>query len=445
MQVRNLIARDLAHIWHPCSQMKDYEQFLPLVITGASGPYIEIAGGQKLIDANSSWWSKALGHKHPRLHAALLRQYDFYEHVISANTCQIPLVELSERLVNLTQTLQKVFYASDGSSAIEIAIKMSLHARQINNEPNRNRFIALENAYHGETLMALSVSDVGLYKKPYQSILTASEFLSPLPYLNSKADPLFYDCGDYWPSVEAKLQQQADTLSGILFEPLLQAAGGMRLYSMDFIRRLQAFAKSHNIHLIADEIMTGLGRCGYPLACQYAGIEPDFLCLGKALTGGVLPMSAVLTSHAIYDNFYDDYETQKAFLHSHTFSGNALAAAVALECLTVLEEENIYQKAQANEDLFLQLMQEVAAKTGRLKNIRHIGAMVAADLIIEPEREKERSRWGYAVYQEAVRLGALLRPLGNTIYWTPPLNTETRVLHELKDITIQAIRNVFVD
>lgn len=423
--------------------MKDYEQFPPLLIKKASGSYIEIEGGQKLIDASASWWSKSLGHRHPRLKMALMKQYDNYEQVILANTCQTPLVELSERLAGLTQSLPKIFYASEGSSAIEIAIKMSLHSRYIQNTPEKKRFMALANGYHGETFLALSLSDIGIYKNAYQEILLPTEFISPIPYLHSRQDPIFEDCAIFWPAIEEKLIQNLGSLSGIIFEPLMQAAGGMQLYSADFLRRLKTFATAHDIHLIADEIMTGLGRTGYPLACRYAAIEPDFICLGKGLTGGVLPMSAVLTTQEIYDVFYANYETGRSFLHSHTFSGNALAAAVALECLKVLEEEKIYQTVQNQEPLFLALMEEVVVKTGRLKNIRHMGAMVAADLIVNSEQEKKR--WGYQVYQEAVRLGALLRPLGNTLYWTPPLNTTVHTLKELKDITILAIQKTFAD
>lgn len=437
-----LIDRDLRYIWHPCSQMKDYEKFPPLEIRRAYGPYLELKDGTKLIDAISSWWCKSLGHGHPRLKAALLRQLEQYEHVILANTCQEVLVELSEKLVLLCPGLNKVFYASEGSSAVEIAVKMSLHSRKImcNQNQKRKQIMALQNAYHGETLLALSLSDVGIYKKPYQDWLSPVIFLHHIPYVSSITDPLWQDCGSVWPNIENQLNQYTETLSAIIVEPIVQGAAGMLIYSQDFLKRLRAWTLEHNIHLICDEIMTGLGRTGYPLACQHAGIVPDFICLGKGLTSGWLPMSAVLTTAAIYQLFYDDYEIGKSFLHSHTFSGNALAVAVALETLKILEEENICQKVRERQTLLNQLMLEVAERTQRLTRVRCMGSIVAADIILDEHQKSQRI--GYQVFQNAVKLGAFLRPLGNTIYWLPPLNIENEVLYALKNFTIDAIKEL---
>lgn len=434
-KVNNLIDRDLKHIWHPCSQMKDYEQFQPLVIKSAQGCYIELDSGHQIIDAVSSWWCKSLGHGHPRIKAALLKQLDRFEHVLLANTCNETLVKLSEKLAALVPELDKGFYASEGSSAVEIALKMSLHARKNTGETQRKMFMALENGYHGETFMALAVSDLGLYRKAYEHVLPPVPFLRGIPYVNSTLDPVWNDCSAYWPAIESQLNQYAENLSAIIVEPIVQGAGGMRIYSQDFLKRLRHWTLKNGIHLIADEIMTGLGRTGYALACDYAEITPDFICLSKGLTAGFLPMSVVLTSTSLYNLFYGK---GKEFLHSHTHCGNALAAAVALECLTVLEEENLYQIVRQNEIYFRQLMEEVADQTRRLKNIRNIGAIIAADLICD-----EKQRYGYKVFQQAIQEGALLRPLGNTIYWLPPLNIELKDLQLLKKITIRAIKGVF--
>ncbi len=430
-----LIEKDLQFIWHPCSQMKDYETFKPLVVRSAKGAYIELADGSRMIDAISSWWCKSLGHGHPRLKAALIKQLDQFEHVILANTTNENIIKLSEKLASLTQSLTKVLYASDGSCAIEIAMKMSLHTRQITGETKRHQFMSLANSYHGETSLALSVSDLGLYRDPYQSILINTIFLQNVPYVSHSSDPLWNDCSEYWPAIEQQLTQHAETLTAIIIEPIVQGAGGMLLYSQDFLRRLRKWTQQHNIHLIADEIMTGLGRTGLPLACDHAGIEADFLCLGKGLTAGFLPLSAVLTNDKIYALFYDDYENGKSFLHSHTYSGNALAVSVALEMFAVMESENIDQRVKNNEQLLRNLMLEIADNTGKLNNIRNIGAIVAADLTPTDSCQ----RLGYSVYQQAVKRGALLRPLGNTIYWLPPLNIAEETLYELKDITQQAI------
>ena len=437
MKHDNLIKRDHQHIWHPCSQMKDYEVFKPLHIVSAKGCYLELKDGKRVIDAISSWWCKSLGHQHPRLKQALLKQMEKFEHVILANTTHEGIVELSLKLSRLIPSLNKIFYASDGSSAIEIALKMSLHARQLQGE-KRTLFVALENGYHGETVGALSVSDLGLYRAPYTPLLFESHFIASLPYVFSTEDPLWKDCSSHWMEIEKKLIPLAHQITAIIVEPIVQGAGGMKIYSQDFLRRLWKFTKQNHIHLIADEMMTGLGRTGRILACHYAEIEPDFLGLSKGLTGGFLPFSAILTTQAIYDLFYDDYQTGKSFLHSHTYSGNALAAAVALEVLNVIEEENICKQAEEVGKVMLQGMREIAEKTGRLENIRGIGAMVAADLVT---KEKTK-RIGFEVYQKATELGALLRPLGNTIYWLPPLNISMETLAELKEITKQAIVSV---
>lgn len=435
-----LINRDLRHIWHPCSQMKDYLSFPPLIVKKAYGPLIELDDGHCLIDAISSWWCKSLGHNHPRLKKALCSQLDRFEHVIFANSTHEVIVQLSEKLAQLSPGLNKVFYASEGSSAVEIALKMALHAQKIKGYSLRTEFTALQNGYHGETFMALGLSDLGLYRQAYEPRLIQPTFISKLPYVHSRQDPLWQDCSDYWPAIERQLENQAKTLAAIIVEPLIQGAGGMLIYSQDFLQRLRKWTQEQGIYLIADEIMTGLGRTGSALACSQANIQADFVCLSKGLTSGWLPMSAVLTHDEIYDLFYADYSIEKNFLHSHTFSGNALAAAVALECLTVLEEENIYLQVQKKETILKSLMQEVADVTKKLTNVRAMGAVVAADLVLSKEQQVQRV--GYQIFQEAVKLGAWLRPLGNTLYWLPPLNIDISVLKTLQNITIKAMHKI---
>jgi len=433
------LERDLKHLWHPCSQMKDYQQFPPLLVRSARGSYIELANGQRVIDAISSWWCKILGHGHPRLKAALFKQAEKFEHVILANTSNETIVRLSEQLANLTKNLNKVMYASDGSCAVEMALKMSLHAHQILGESQRKRFMTLAGDYHGETCGALGVSDLGLYRKPYESMLLKSDFLQNIPYVSGEDDPLWSDCSVQWPMIEKQLVPLADQLTAVIVEPILQGANGMMVYSADFLHRLAVWCRDNGVHLIADEVMTGFGWTGKMLACQHANIEPDFLCLAKGMSAGWLPISAVVTSDRIYDLFYDDYETGKSFLHSHTYSGNALAAAVAVECLQCLIDEKILQQVASNGKLMLSLMQKTAAETGRLQNIRHIGAVIAADLIVD----QTHPRMGYQVFQQAIKLGAWLRPLGNTIYWLPPLNTLPETLQKLQQITAEAIKAVY--
>lgn len=436
----DLINRDRQHIWHPCSQMKDYEAFPPLIIKKAYGSYIELTDGRRIIDAISSWWCKSLGHNHPRLKAALLAQLECFEQVIFANSTYEIIIQLSEKLGRLCMGLDKVFYASEGSSAVEIALKMCLHAQQLLGQNQRTQFTSLQNGYHGETFMALGLSDLGLYRQAYEAHLIKPNFIQNIPYVHSRSDPLWNDCSDSWQDIEKQLKKQAENLAAIIVEPIVQGAGGMKIYSQDFLRRIRKWTQTHGIYLIADEIMTGLGRTGLALACEHAQIKPDFICLSKGLTSGWLPMSAVLTHTDIYNLFYDDYSTGKSFLHSHTFSGNALAAAVALECLNILEDEKIFHQVREKEFILKKFMQEVNDKTGKLTNIRGIGAIIAADLQLS-EKEKNQ-RLGYQIFQKALQLGAWLRPLGNTIYWLPPLNTPLPVLEELKDVSILAIKQV---
>lgn len=426
----NVVERSLQSLWNPCSQMKDYERLKPLVITRAKDSYLHLDNGEQIIDAISSWWCKSLGHNHPRLKQALFAQAEQFEHVIFANTTNETVVKLAEKLIGLTKTLNKVFYAGDGSCAVEIALKMSLHSRKIRGQPQRDKFLSLNNSYHGETAGALSVSDVGLYRDPYKSMLFPVFFISPV-YVSGRMDPLWNDIGELWLPIEEKLNGVADSLSAIIVEPIVQGAAGMKIYSPDFLKRLRAWTLAHDVHLIADEIMTGIGRTGAWLACEHASIEPDILCLGKGLTSGWLPFSAVLLGQDLYDLFYDDYETGNNFLHSHTYSGHVLGASVALATLEVIEEENICQAAMAMEPILRNNMREIAANTGMLTNVRCVGAIAAADILTNPYQP----RAGFEVFQHALRRGALLRPLGNTLYWLPPLNTSMETLSSLKEIT----------
>lgn len=431
----DLLNQDQRYIWHPASQMKDYENFKPLFVKRARGSYLELESGQQVIDAISSWWCKSLGHNHPRLKQALLKQAEQFEHVILANTTNETIVNLSARLAGLTASLNKAFYAGDGSCCIEIALKMSLHSRIIQGQPHKTKLIALTNAYHGETAGALSVSDIGIYKKPYRAMLFDAQFISSIPYVSSIDDPLWSDCSKQWQEIEIQLTPWAESAAAVIVEPIVQGAGGMKIYSQDFLKRLSLWAKKHHVHLIADEIMTGLGRTGKMLACEHAGIEPDFLCLSKGLTSGWLPFSVVLTTDDIYNIFYDDYAAGKAFLHSHTYSGNALGAAIALEVLNIFAEEQLIARTEVLGKLMLNAMREIANDTQKLHNVRGIGAMVAADLICNDPSQ----RIAFEVCKKATLAGALLRPLGNTLYWLPPLNMDFTVVEQLKNITRDAI------
>nr|WP_298625974.1 adenosylmethionine--8-amino-7-oxononanoate transaminase [uncultured Legionella sp.] len=430
--MNQLIEKDLKHIWHPCSQMKDFEACPPLVIERAEGSYLYTDKG-KLIDSISSWWCKSLGHGHPAVMSAINMQMNRFEHVIGANTTHPPLAELGEHLAEITGN-QHAFFASDGASAVEIAMKLAIHATQIKGHKNKNQFIALKNGYHGETLGTMSVSDLGLYKAPYESFGVTCHFIQNIPYISDKTDPLWADCNDYWHIVEQQLNKVSDQVCALILEPIIQGAGGMLCYSADFLKKLSDWAKANDIYLIADEIMTGMGRTGKWLACNHASINPDLVCLSKGLTSGSLPLSCVMIDSNIFDLFYADYKSGKSFLHSHTYSGNPLAVCAALATIKTMYDEQIIDKTQQLGDEMLRNMHHIAEQSGKLKNVRGLGAVVAADLI-----DIGKYRIGNEIYQQALKYGALIRPIGNTLYWLPPLNTDPEIIGNLAKITLNSI------
>ncbi|WP_419421090.1 adenosylmethionine--8-amino-7-oxononanoate transaminase [Legionella sp. D16C41] len=431
-----IITQDLNHIWHPCTQMKDFEQILPVIVYKAQGSYLETSAG-KLIDGISSWWCKSLGHGHPAVTAAIQKQLTLFEHVIATTTTHAPLAALGQKLAEITRN-QHLFFASDGSCAVEIALKLTLHAQKIKGQMQRQKFISLRNSYHGETIGALSVSDLGIYKEPYNNFGLPCHFIDSIPYVSGEQDPLWQNAFNYWQAALKNIEPFKHELCAVIIEPIVQGAGGMRCYSADFLNKLCNWAKQQGIYIIADEIMTGIGRTGKWLACEYAAIEPDLICLSKGLTSGSIPLSCVMIDHAVYELFYADYELGQSFLHSHTHSGNALAVSAALATICAIEEENLNHKATVLGKLMLELFQEIANKTGKLTNIRSIGALVAGDLAELPNQ-----RIGFKFYQQALKRGAFLRPLGKTLYWLPPLNTDEQTIMHLAEITLNSIYEVY--
>ncbi len=437
-----LTKRDLARIWHPCTQMKDHEEFPPIEIKTAKGSRIHTMDGRKLIDGVSSWWCKSLGHRHPDIIRAVRRQMNRFEHVIPAGTVQKPLVKLSEKLTSFIPTLNKVFYADSGSNAVEIAVKMAIQYHSQNGNKNKNLLASFENAYHGETALALSLGDCAFYSKPYTSILHKITKLAPLPYLDGKSSPIWEKMPDKnWEQIHGQLGAIAPRLAAIIFEPIVQGAGGMKIYSKDLLLRLRKWADNNNVLLIADEIMTGFHRTGPVFASMHAKIIPDFICLSKGLTAGWGAMSAVMTSQKIYDAFYDDYKSKKAFLHSSTYSGNALCATAAVEALNIYRREAIEEKVEKEACEIRKAMETVAKKSGALRNLRGIGYLVAAD-IVNPKTGKAfppKKRSGFLFYQTALKNGAFLRNLGDTIYFMPPLNSDIKTISRLAKIATKTL------
>jgi adenosylmethionine---8-amino-7-oxononanoate aminotransferase len=456
----DLAARDLAAFWHPCAQMRDYRDFPPLEIVGARGTRLTLADGRQILDAISSWWCKALGHGHPRLAAALREQQEAFEHVITANTTSAPLVRFCERILaaanghpaaawgpsappgRLPGHFGKVFLADNGSTAVEIALKMALQAQAQRGEPRRTRFAALENGYHGETAATLSVGDLELYAAPYRALCFPVERLRGLPYRSGPQDPFWFDAGESWPAIERALAPHAGTLAAIVYEPVLQAAGGMLFYSPDLLRRLRTWADAHGVYLIADEIASGMGRTGAMLASHLAGpgALPDFAALSKGLTAGVLPLSAVLTTDAVYDLFDADYLEGRAFLHSNTYTGHALGVAVANAVLDVFATDEILARVAALAPRLRAALEAVAAPRPILRNLRACGMVAAVDVREADGRARDPGRrTGYAIYREAVRRGALLRPLGDTMYLYPPLTVTEAEIDEMAAILAASV------
>ena len=431
-----LLQQNLQHVWHPCTQMKEFEQHPPLIVYGAKNSYLHTNRGP-IIDAISSWWCKSLGHGFPAVINAIHEQLQCFEHVMGAGITHPAIVELSKCLDEISG-LQHVFFASDGSSSVEIAMKLALHSAQRQGYTTRTQFVALKNSYHGETLGTLAVSDLGLYKKPFMGFGPQCHFLQHVPYVANSDDPLWYQCETEWSLTQKQLEAVKTNICAIIVEPIVQGANGMRCYSANFLRQLAAWAKANNIYLIADEIMTGLGRTGKWLACHHAGIVPDMICLSKGLTSGSLPLSCVLIDNAIFNLFYHDHADSNAFLHSHTYSGNPLAVSAALATIKTMQTEGINQQAEELGILMRHYFSDIATQTGKISNVRSIGAIVAGDLT-----ELESQRVGYALRQAALARGALLRPIGNTLYWLPPLTTDKETIGKLAEITLNSIEDVY--
>lgn len=425
MANQTIIERDLAVVWHPCTQMKDHEHQFPLIpIKRGEGVWLEDFSGKRYLDAISSWWVNLFGHANPRINAALRNQLEKLEHVILAGFTHEPVLELSERLIQLTPPeLTRCFYADNGSSCVEVALKMSFHFWQNSGLPQKTKFITLQDSYHGETLGALAVGDVALYKKTYAPLLMQA-LVAPSPaYCYAEIGESSTDFAQrQFTQLERLLQAHSPEIAAIIVEPLVQCAGGMKMYDPIYLKLLRQACDRYQVHLIADEIAVGMGRTGKLFACEHAEITPDFLCLSKGLTGGYLPLSVVITREAVYQAFYDDYTKLTAFLHSHSYTGNALACRAALATLDIFAQDNILEKNQVLINKISQLLQRLQSHP-HIGNIRQQGMIAALDMLKNPSNRETydwHERRGLAMYRYALQHGVLLRPLGHVVYFMPP-------------------------
>jgi adenosylmethionine-8-amino-7-oxononanoate aminotransferase len=409
-----LLERSRAAVWHPCTQMKHHER-LPLVpVARGAGCWLYDFDGRRYLDAVSSWWVNLFGHANPRITAALADQLARLEHVILAGFTHEPVVELSERLSRRTGgRLGHCFYGSDGASAVEIALKMSFHYWRNHGRPQKTGFVSLEGSYHGETLGALAVTDVALFRDTYAPLLRGGARVPSPDWRRAEAgeSPREYAtrCAQ---ALESHLERHHEHTAALIVEPLVQGAGGMAMYDAEYLRRARALADRYQVHLIADEIMTGFGRTGSFFAHQQADITPDFLCLSKGITGGYLPLSAVMTTDAVYAAFYDE-ETTRGFLHSHSYTGNALACRAALATLDIFEQDGVLEANRATAARLTAAARPIAGHP-RVRDFRATGMIWAFEVAdAEP---------GFAgrLFAAALECELLLRPLGNTVYFMPP-------------------------
>jgi adenosylmethionine-8-amino-7-oxononanoate aminotransferase len=419
-----LAARDLRVLWHPCTQMKDHETLPPIAIKRGEGAWLEDHDGKRYLDAVSSWWVNLFGHANPRINAALREQLNQLEHVIFAGFTHEPAVRLAEQLVSLTPPgLTRCFFADNGSAAVEVAIKMSFHYWRNRGRPRKTRFITLANSYHGETLGALAVGNVELYKSLYKPLLM-EVLTAPSP------DCYFREAGESWEQhslrqfdhMERMLAAHAEDVAAVIVEPLVQCAGGMRMYHPAYLARLREACNRHGVHLIADEIAVGFGRTGSLFACEQAAISPDFLCLSKGLTGGYLPLSAVLTTDEVYEAFYDDYANLTAFLHSHSYTGNPLACTAALATLDIFATDDIIERNRAKA-AYLGGRARALTDHQHVAEVRQCGMIVAIE-IAKDKRNREPYPWterrGRRIHRYSLDQGVLLRPIGDVVYFMPP-------------------------
>ncbi len=405
MQESGLIADDLRHIWHPCTQMKDHEQIPLIPISYGKGVWIYDFEGRGYIDGISSWWVNLFGHANEYITNALTKQAQTLEHILLAGFTHKPIIELSSRLCALLDNrLQKCFYADNGSSAVEIALKMSFHKARLRRQ-KRHRFLSLKNSYHGETLGALSVGNVKLYKDTYGPILLESLSID-VPSLDSNGEKELL-------SLKTLLEKMGGEICAFILEPLVQCAGNMHMYSASFIKEACTMARSYGIDIIFDEIAVGFGRTGSMFAYEQCGVVPDFLCLSKGISGGYLPLSVVVTSNEIYQEFYAPYEEGKAFLHSHSYTGNPLACACANAVLDIFQKDDVIASNKKKRDKIVKKL-EALKEFKNIKNIRYKGMIFAFDLI------STQSRAGLIFFQKALKHSLIFRPLGNTIYFMPP-------------------------
>ncbi|MBI4383045.1 MAG: adenosylmethionine--8-amino-7-oxononanoate transaminase [Nitrospinae bacterium] len=440
------LVRDLNYVWHPCTQMKDYETVPPLLIERAEGIYLYDKEGRRYMDVISSWWVNLLGHNHPRLNAAIKAQLEKMAHVLFAGVTHGPAVRLAESLVRLSPPgLTKVFFSDNGSTSVEVAVKLSLQYWAQTGQGRRRKFVYLKDAYHGETLGALSLCGIDLFREKFQDVLMDNlEVEGPdcyrCPY-GLKRESCNAECFE---AMEKAVERNSADIAGAIVEPLVQGAAGMKMYSPVYLRKLEDLCRSYGIHLILDEVAVAFGRTGSLFVCGELGLNPTFLCLSKGITSGYLPLAATLVEEKIYRAFYDEYSTRKMFLHSHSYTANPLACACANETLSLLLE-NDFLAGLGPKVRALGEQGRKLEELPRCGEFRQTGMIGAAELVEDKGTKKPfafERRVGHQIYQEGLRRGVFMRPLGNVIYFIPPLTISADEIETMIGAARDSIRAV---
>lgn len=439
--------RDLKYIWHPCSQMKDYETLPPIVIDRGEGVFLYGKDGKRYLDVVSSWWCNLLGHCHPKVNAAIKRQLDRLEHVIFANFTHEPAIALCERLSRIVpKGLAKYNFSDNGSAAVECALKMAFQYQYQTGHPEKKKFMCFTDGYHGETIGALSVGTMDLYAKIYRPMLMDTVRVPApdcyrCPYAKTRETCA---CECFERAEQAFCAHAAET-AAMIVEPLLQGSAGMRMYPALYLKKLRALCDAYGVLLIADEIATGFGRTGKMFAFDHAGVSPDIMCVSKGLTGGYLPMAVTVTTDRVYDAFYADYAEGKAFMHSHTYSGNPLGCAAALAVQDVLEQDRVLPSAARRAPVLRESLVRALADHPNVGEIRTLGLINAIELVADKKRKEDfpaNRRVGYEIYKKALGRGLLLRPLGKVLYFNPPLVIDEEEMSLAVNLAAQSVRDV---
>ncbi|WP_341667315.1 adenosylmethionine--8-amino-7-oxononanoate transaminase [Alcaligenes sp. SDU_A2] len=426
-----LSRRSLDAVWHPCTQMQHHDQGVPLpAILRAQGAWLHDQDGKRYLDAISSWWVNLFGHSHPHIINAISEQLHTLDHIMLCGLTHEPVVQLSEQLAALTgNRLGHAFYGSDGASAVEIALKLSAQYWRNQGQAHKHRFVGLQQGYHGETLGALAVTDVPLFREHYDAQL-ATNYMAASPDLRQAAHPDEQQAVTQaaLDSLETVLRQHTD-IAAVILEPLVQCAAGMVMHAPAYLRGVRALCDRYQVHLILDEIAVGCGRTGRFFACEHADIWPDLLCLSKGITGGTLPLSVVLSSHTLYQGFYDP-DLRRGFLHSHSYSGNPLACRAALATLELFRELPVFELQDALARELEPGLQDLATRHPNIRHLRRCGMIWAFDLDTGPMRH-DHDAFARRFYRSALRYGLLLRPIANTVYIMPGYIWQSSETHHL--------------